>query len=122
MKRSSGKNRLCFLVAVIAFLSLVFSCSSYMQDIKYSTVDEESEYTVKHFLQTTDAQDYEEQEADLQKLTGMSRSVTTAAAKEYPGFTPKKISQQKIKKDGSTVVKVYYERNTFYKAIADIVH
>ena len=112
MKRSSGKNRLCFLVAVIAFLSLVFSCSSYMQDIKYSTVDEESEYTVKHFLQTTDAQDYEEQEADLQKLTGMSRSVTTAAAKEYPGFTPKKISQQKIKKDGSTVVKVYYERNT----------
>ena len=83
-----------------------------MQDIKYSTVDEESEYTVKHFLQTTDAQDYEEQEADLQKLTGMSRSVTTAAAKEYPGFTPKKISQQKIKKDGSTVVKVYYERNT----------
>ena len=112
MKRRSGKNRLCFLVAVIAFLSLVFSCSSYMQDIKYSTVDEESEYTVKHFLQTTDAQDYEEQEADLQKLTGMSRSVTTAAAKEYPGFTPKKISQQKIKKDGSTVVKVYYERNT----------
>ena len=38
---------------------------------------------------------------------------TKATAKTYTGFTAKGIDHLEIESDGSTVVKVYYDRNTY---------
>ena len=46
-------------------------------------------------------------------LTGTTDTKTKAVAKSYPGFTPLDFVQQNIGGDGKTVVKIYYERNTY---------
>ena len=46
-----------------------------------------------------------------QNLTGTTNELTTAAALEYEGFTAKNFSQVIIQPDGSSVVKIYYDRN-----------
>ena len=46
-------------------------------------------------------------------LTGTTDTKTEAVAKSYPGFTPLDFVQQNIGGDGKTVVKIYYERNTY---------
>ncbi len=39
--------------------------------------------------------------------------MTAAVAKSYEGFTAKDVVQQTIAGDGSTVVKIYYDRNSY---------
>ena len=68
-------------------------------------------YTVKHMQEKLDALGtYEEVKADTQTLTGNVGENTAAAAKEYPGFAAKTITQKKITEDGSTVVEIQYDR------------
>lgn len=69
-------------------------------------------YTVKHWKQHVDDDEYDEVTADVQSLTGTTDTQTSAAANSYTGFTAQTISQQNIAADGSTVVNVYYNRNT----------
>ena len=80
-------------------------------------------YTVKHWKQHVDDDEYDEVTADVQSLTGTTDTQTSAAANSYTGFTAQTISQQNIAADGSTVVNVYYNRNlhtvTYAKAAAD---
>lgn len=74
----------------------------------------EVSYTVRHLLQPLSLsealEDYEENESE--SLKGYTESRTEAKAKAYEGFTAKEITQETIAADGSTVVCVYYDRNT----------
>lgn len=70
-------------------------------------------YTVKHYQQNIEDNEYTEVEADRQTLSGITNQTTAAAAKTYTGFTAQAVTQQTIKADGSTVVKIYYDRLTY---------
>ena len=70
-------------------------------------------YTVHHWQQDVDGDDYTEVEDDKQVLTGSSESETEATAFTYTGFTAKGIEQEIIASDGSTVINVYYNRNLY---------
>ena len=70
-------------------------------------------YTVRHWQQNLVGNDYTEVVADRQDLTGATGSQTAATSKSYTGFTAKSFSQATIAADGSTVVDIYYDRQTF---------
>lgn len=44
---------------------------------------------------------------------GATGQPTAAESKSYPGFTVQGFDQQTVNGDGSTVVKVYYNRNEY---------
>ncbi|UTC64040.1 leucine-rich repeat domain-containing protein [Treponema sp. OMZ 788] len=66
-------------------------------------------YTVEHRLQNAEDNGYTLKETE--EKPGKAGEDTAAAAKTYKGFTAKAITQQKIKADSSTVVKIEYDRN-----------
>lgn len=68
-------------------------------------------YTVEHYQQNVTGNDYTL--ADTEPKTGATGELTSAAAKDYTGFTAQSFEQQSINGDGSTVVKVYYKRNEY---------
>ncbi len=70
-------------------------------------------YTVRHWQQNTTDDEYTEVEADKQTLAGISDEDTNAKANSYEGFTAKDFTQQQIAADGSTVIDIYYDRNTY---------
>ncbi len=70
-------------------------------------------YTVKHLLQNLADNSYTEDEEAAEQKTGKSGTQTTAVAKTYEGFTAKTFAQKSIQADGSTVVEIYYDRNTY---------
>lgn len=80
------------------------------------TAKDEVNYTVIHWLENADDDDYSYQESETK--TGTAGAQTNATAKSYKGFTAQTITQETIKGDGSTIVNVYYTRNkytiTFY--------
>ncbi|MEL3906274.1 MAG: leucine-rich repeat protein [Treponema sp.] len=67
-------------------------------------------YTVEHWQQNSENDAYTKIEADTEQLTGTTDGNTNAQAKTYEGFTAKPVSQVKIKADGSTVVRIKYDR------------
>ena len=69
-------------------------------------------YKVEHYQQNIIDDEYALAEADTENKTGTTDETTTATAKNYAGFTVKTIEQMKISANGSTVVKIYYDRNT----------
>ncbi|MGP1458477.1 MAG: InlB B-repeat-containing protein [Treponema sp.] len=75
-------------------------------------------YKVIHFRQPVTGDTYVKHEEET--LNGKEGEDTGAAAKDYPNFhlseglhPGKKIVQRKIKKDGSTEVEIYYDRDIF---------
>lgn len=50
---------------------------------------------------------------ESEELTGTTESEAAVPAKEYPGFHEKSAEKKTIAPDGSTVVKVYYDRNEY---------
>ena len=68
-------------------------------------------YTVEHYQQNVADDDYTL--ADRESKTGAAGQLTAAESKSYPGFTVQGFDQQTVKGDGSTVVKVYYNRNEY---------
>ena len=68
-------------------------------------------YTVEHYQQNVTDDDYTL--ADRESKTGAAGQLTAAESKSYLGFTVQGFDQQTIKGDGSTVVKVYYNRNEY---------
>lgn len=69
-------------------------------------------YTVEHYQQELSGS-YTLMNTDTQTLTSTTGTSTAAAVKSYAGFKAKDIAQQTIHADGSTVVKAYYDRNTY---------
>lgn len=73
----------------------------------------DSAYTVKHMLQDVTGDGYTEDAAARQTLHGTTGADTNAAAKSYEGFTAQAVVQQAIAADGSTVVEIKYDRNSY---------
>ncbi len=71
----------------------------------------DTRYTVEHWQQNMTGLEYTRVETDTQPLTGPTATQTDARAKNYTGFTAKDFNQRIIAPDGSTVIKVYYDRN-----------
>ena len=80
-----------------------------------------TKYTVKHYQQNLDDNDYTLFETEPDK-TGTTGELTNATAKNYEGFTAKLFVQQAIAADGSTVVDIYYDRNTYSVTYTDGVN
>lgn len=68
-------------------------------------------YTVEHYLDKIGEAGSYELDATV-KMTGTTGQKTEAVAKTYTGFVAKSFVQEKIASDGSTTVKIYYNRNT----------
>lgn len=69
-------------------------------------------YTVEHYQQTTSlGNNYELFETET--LSAPTGSATQASAKTYTGFTAQSFSQATVSGNGSTVVKIYYNRNPY---------
>ena len=68
-------------------------------------------YTVEHYQQNVADDGYTL--ADRESETGAAGQLTAAESKSYLGFTVQGFDQQTVKGDGSTVVKVYYNRNEY---------
>ena len=77
------------------------------------TANTDTPYTVKHLQQDVAGDGYTEVTADRENKTGTTDTQTTAAAKAYEGFTAQTVTQGNIAGDGSTVVEIRYDRNTF---------
>ena len=77
------------------------------------------EYTVEHYKQNIENDEYSIVSGDTQVLDGITESDTQAAAKTYEWFTAQAFEQQTIQWDGSTIVKIYYTRNLYNLIIKD---
>lgn len=67
-------------------------------------------YTVKHHLQNATGNDYTEDTASAQTLSGPQGELTEAVAKTIEHYTAQTVTQATIAADGSTVVNIYYNR------------
>ena len=70
-------------------------------------------YTVKHYKQNTDGSTYPSTPTETETKNGTTGGTTAATAKSYTGFTAQSFSQATIAADGSTVVSIYYKRDTY---------
>ena len=75
------------------------------------TANTNTAYTVEHYWQNLADDGYTLHETETK--TGTTGAATAAAAKSYPGFTAGTVTQPPIAADGSTVVKIYYTRNSY---------
>ena len=73
-------------------------------------VNNDTVYTVEHCQQNIIDDEYTVTETESKN--GATGENTSATAKDYAGFTVKSVEQEKIAANGSTVVKIYYDRNT----------
>ena len=67
-------------------------------------------YTVQHFQQNINDDDYTIVSGATQTLSGTTGQLTTATANGYAGFEPLPIEQKTITGDGSTVIEIKYKR------------
>ena len=68
-------------------------------------------YTVEHYKKDFEAMSYIL--SDSETLTGSTASLTNAKAKSYTGFHNQSFEQKKISADGSTVIDIYYDLDSF---------
>ncbi len=66
-------------------------------------------YKVEHLQQNITDNEYSKFEEESK--TGFAGTDTQAVARTYGGFASKTFTQEKIKADGSTVIRIYYDRN-----------
>ena len=75
-------------------------------------------YTVEHYKQNAKLNGYELVTEDVKHLTGTTGATATVIGKTYEGFTenlthPNRIASGEIKPDGSLVLRLYYDRNSY---------
>ena len=75
-------------------------------------------YEVHHYLERLEGA-YLDVPDEKDNLRGETGAWTAAAAKSYDGFTPMGFAQERIKADGSTVVKIFYTRNSYLLTYKD---
>lgn len=81
------------------------------------TANTNTAYTVEHWQQNVERTDYVK--VDTDEKNGTTGAETVAAAKTYTGFTAQSFNQVAIAADGGTVVKIYYNRNTYTVTYTD---
>ena len=77
----------------------------------YYTANTNTKYTVEHYKQNVENDDYTLAETEI--FEGTTDTTTNVVSKEYVGFTSKEIKQENINGDESTIVKIYYDRNKY---------
>ena len=77
------------------------------------TANADTAYIVEHYLQNLNDDNYATTPFKTDNLTGTTDTLTMAEAKTFDGYTSPEVTQAKIKGDGSTVIKLYYARNTY---------
>ena len=95
----------CMHLAV--FSEITSTCTVHANWIAEDSV----KYTVLHMLENADDDGYSTK--DIEPKYGQAGFNTNAQPMSYQGFTAQPITQQTIKGDGSTIVKVYYKRNVY---------
>lgn len=68
-------------------------------------------YTVNHYVEKFDSENYELKETEL--LNGDMFSSTKATEKQFEGFTCKQINQQVLSPNQNVIIDVYYTRNSY---------
>lgn len=111
--------------AILLTLSCIFSltsCNSLLDELDAVAAEVEHDkwiddnsavYTVMHYQQRILDDDYDWVSSDTEYLSGLIGEKTEASAKNYDGFTAQSFEQQEILEDGSTVVSIYYDRNSY---------
>ena len=79
-------------------------------DPEIGETEKTAKYTVKHYQQNIDDDEYTLVETDTEEETGIVGAKTSAEAKEYEGFEEGVVEQKTIAEDGSTVVQIMYDR------------
>ena len=74
--------------------------------------NEDTAYVVEHYKQNLDGT-YPKTATETENKVGTTDTLTEAEAKVYAGFTAQAFNQENIEGDGSTVVEIYYTRNTY---------
>ncbi|MBN2827161.1 MAG: InlB B-repeat-containing protein [Tissierellales bacterium] len=77
----------------------------------YTATWKEITYLVYHYQE--DLSDNYSILSDIDCIYGVAGEQTQAVGKSYTGFTAKAITQSSIAADGTTVISVYYDRNTY---------
>ncbi len=97
-----------FSVATTGLLlfGISLSCSNTVQEVR--DFIRFTPYLVEHYQQDVSGSSYTLVLAE--KKSGNAQEFTAATTKNYEGFTAKEIEQEKIAKDGSTVVRIEYDR------------
>ena len=79
-------------------------------------------YTVEYYLQNLGDDNYPDTPYEVDNLTGITDTLTNVYAKEYDGFTTPPVTQVNINGDGSSLIKLYYTRNSYkVSLIKDII-
>ena len=77
----------------------------------YYTANTNTRYIVEHYKQNIENDDYTLFET--KEYTGTTDTLTQESAMNFEGFTANEFEQENIKGDGSTVLKIYYDRNKY---------
>ena len=77
------------------------------------TARDDTKYKVEHYLQNLDNEEYTLDEDATETKTGTTGAQTQAVAKDYAGFKAQEFEQETIAGNGTTVVKIYYNRNSY---------
>ena len=75
-------------------------------------------YEVHHYLERLEGA-YPDVPKEKDNLRGETGAWTAAAAKSYDGFTPIEFEQKRIEANGSTVVEIFYTRNSYLLTYKD---
>lgn len=81
--------------------------------ISTSWDDSISQYQVYHYKETLITDVYYDNYDVCDEMSGPIDSLTDAKSKPYNGFTALPFEQKRIEGDGSTIVKIYYKRNSY---------
>ena len=92
-------------------LPLTVKADSSENVIKIYYVKRTHSYTVEHYLQNVNDDEYTMDKDASESKTGIVGEKTAAEAKSYTGFTAREFNQVTIAAEGTTVVKIYYDRN-----------
>lgn len=74
-------------------------------------VKDDIPYTVRHLRQSLTSTAYDIIEEEV--LQGVANGITEAEPRNYEGFTCQGVTQEEINLDGSTVVEIRYNRNSY---------
>ena len=69
-------------------------------------------YVVEHYKQNIDGS-YSTTPSDIDNLTGTTNTLTNGKVNTYEGFSSPSITQENIKGEGTTVIRLYYPRNSY---------
>ena len=78
----------------------------------YYKANTDTEYRVEHYLQNLENTEYTINSEATESKSGVTGAQTIAEEKEYKGFTAQSFEQKEIAGDGSTIIRIYYNRNT----------